>query len=329
MKTIRFSPLRSRIHLLAVLVTLFTGMTSCDKEDDNAPAQPKTVADYIVENDDFTILEAAIRQAGQLDAFKNPNLTVFAPNDAAFKASGIADATALSIMTKEQLTAILQYHVLKAAVASSGFPMENNKPVQTSLSINNQAVVAYVTNGPAGLFINGAKVITPDVQAANGVIHVIDHFLLPPLSGGSGGGTLVGVVAADTSLSLLGTAALRVAAVNPTLAGVLTGTQPYTTFAPTNSAFRALKLSTPDTINKVPVNTLTALLSNHVVAGRLYSNNLATGNLTAYSTGKLAVNVSGSAVTVKSSGLMTPAIVTRANITATNGVVHKIDRVLL
>ncbi|RRA98961.1 fasciclin domain-containing protein [Larkinella rosea] len=327
MKKTRFSPFQSRTVLLAVFVTLFTFATSCDNEKEDAPAQPKTVADYVSENSDFSILKAAMLQAGQLDAFKNPNLTVFAPNDAAFRASGVTDATSLTALTKEQLTGILQYHVLKAAVASSGFPMEKNKAVQTSLSINNQAVLAYITNGTSGLFINGAKVTKPDVQVANGVIHVIDHILLPPPTGS--GGSLVGVVQADTSLSLLGAAALRIATVNPTLAGVLTGTSPYTTFAPTNSAFRALKLSTADTINKVPVAMLTAILANHVVSGRLYSNDLTTGDVTAYSTGKLTVNSTGSAVTVKSNGIAAPATVTRANVTATNGVVHKIDKVLL
>lgn len=326
MKTSRFSLFRSRTLALPVFAFLFAFMTSCGKEDENAPAQPKTAADYIVENNDFTILEAAIRQAGQLDAFKNPNLTIFAPNDAAFRASGIADATALATLTQPQLTAILQYHALKAAVAASGFPAETNKPVQTSLSINNQAVVAYVTNGPGGLSINGAKVITADVQVANGIIHVIDRILLPPPSGG--GGTLVGVVQADTSLSLLQAAALRVAAVNPTLATVLTGTEPYTAFAPTNNAFRALKLSTADTINKVAVTTLAALLTNHVVPGRLYTSELKTGDLTAYSTKKLTLNVSNT-ITVKSSGIALPATVTASNATATNGVVHKIDKVLL
>ncbi|GAB3328233.1 hypothetical protein GCM10027299_30140 [Larkinella ripae] len=328
MKTTYVRAFRFRALTLPVLAFLLAFTTSCDKEDDDASAQPKTAADYIVENSDFTILEAAIRQAGQFDAFKNPNLTVFAPNDAAFRASGIADATALATLTQPQLTAILQYHVLKAAVASSGFPMETNKPVQTSLSINNQAIVAYVSNGPAGLFINGAKVITPDVPAANGIIHVIDRILLPPPSGGGGGGTLVGVVAADTSLSLLGTVALRVAAASPMLAIILSGTEPYTTFAPTNNAFRALKLSTPDTINKVPAATLATILSNHVVAGRFYANNLTTGDVTAYSKAKLAINA-GSPVTVKSTGITTPATVTSANLTATNGVVHKIDKVLL
>ncbi|GAB3913317.1 hypothetical protein GCM10028803_57310 [Larkinella knui] len=326
MKKNLFASFHTRTLMAAVLAVLCTFTTSCDNSEEDAPAQPKTVADIVVESSDFTILEAAMRQAGQLDAFKNPNLTVFAPNDAAFRASGVTDATSLTALSKEQLTGILQYHVLKAAVASSGFPMEKNKPVQTSLSINNQAVVAYVTNGSGGLFINGAKVITPDVQAANGVIHVIDHILLPPPTGS--GGSLVGVVQADTSLSLLGVAALRIATLNPALAAVLTGTQPYTTFAPTNSAFRALKLGTADTINKVPVAKLTAILANHVVSGRLFSNDLTTGDVTAYSTGKLTVN-SGSTVTVKSSGIASPATVTRANMTATNGVVHKIDKVLL
>ncbi|GAB3265420.1 hypothetical protein GCM10027347_33120 [Larkinella harenae] len=328
MKKMFFSAFRSRTLTLAVLALFSVFTTSCGNEDESGPAQPKTIADYIVENDDFTILEAAIRQAGQLDAFKNPNLTFFAPNDAAFRASGFADASALATLTKEQLTAILQYHVLKAAVKVSGFPTENNRAVQTSLTINNQPAVVYISNNQTRLTVNGTPVSTPDIQVANGIIHIIDRILLPPPLG-TGGGTLVGVVATDTSLSLLGTAALRVAAVNPTLAGVLTGTDPYTAFAPTNNAFRALKLSTPDTINKVPATTLATLLANHVVAGRLYSSDLKSGVVTAYGTGKLTVNADSTVMTVKSNGIATPARIVQANLTATNGVVHKIDKVLL
>ncbi|WP_128547556.1 fasciclin domain-containing protein [Larkinella soli] len=319
--------LRSRALTLAALTALLAFTTSCnDDDDDDNTAQPETIADYVIRSNDFTILEAAVIKAGLTDALKNPNLTIFAPNDAAFRAAGFADAAAVNALTAAQLTPILQYHVLPSTVTSSALPSGSNTAVQSNLSVSGTAVPLYVTKNAGGVFVNGAKVVAADVAVSNGVMHVIDQVLMPPPTANGGG--LVAVVAADTSLSLLATAATRVAAGNPALTAVLTGTSPYTVFAPTNAAFRAAGFATAAAINAAPIATLTNVLANHVVAGRIFSSDLTNGDVTAYGTGKLTVSTANG-VTVKSPGITTAAAVTKANILATNGVVHKIDRVLL
>lgn len=91
--------------VLAVLAgTLFTG---CKEE---TPA-PNTVTDIVLTNNDFSILRAAVTRAGLADALKTGTLTVFAPNDAAFTASGLSLAT-VNTLDVNTLKAVLQYHVL-------------------------------------------------------------------------------------------------------------------------------------------------------------------------------------------------------------------------
>jgi len=134
---------------------------------------PPTVVDQALNNDSFSILVQAVVKANLVDALSgNGPFTIFAPTNAAFEAlfstlgiSGIADLTA------EQLTPILTYHVVSGNVLSTqlsegAVPTLNGESLSVSLS-------------PAPEINGSAKIIATDVQASNGVIHVIDNVLLP------------------------------------------------------------------------------------------------------------------------------------------------------
>jgi uncharacterized surface protein with fasciclin (FAS1) repeats len=111
----------------------------------------------------------------------------------------------------------------------------------------------------------------------------------------------------------------------------LGGTTPVTIFAPTNTAFRAIGF-TRAVIDTVNVARLTSVLTNHVVANaRAYSPTVVSGPITTFGGGSVTATVgSNSAITLLSRGNGTNAAnVTTADINATNGVIHKIDRVLL
>lgn len=297
-------------------------MTSCKKDDE---ATPQTVTDVVIAGDQFTLLEAAVVRAGLADALRNTNnITVFAPTDAAFRAAGFADVAAINATPVATLTSVLQYHVLPARVASSAINNGDNQAQTTLLPSNN---TVYVTRNSAGVSINGARVTQADVAASNGVIHVIDRVLLPPA--GNLLESLVALNAANNNnFSLLIAAATRVgAAVVNTLS---TAAGPFTVFAPTNAAFTAANLGTEAAINAAPIATLQAVLLNHVVAARAFSTNLASGPVPAAGGQNLAVAVGASGVTVTGRGNGTNASnVTRADVVATNGVIHVIDRVLL
>ncbi|GAB3643051.1 fasciclin domain-containing protein [Spirosoma arcticum] len=310
--------------------------TAC-KDDENpiTTPTPQTITDLVVANDQFTLLEAAVTKAGLATTLSGTGpFTVFAPTDDAFRAAGFADAAAVTAAADTTLRRILLYHVLSGSVASSAIATgQTAQP--TSLSTNGTIYVskAASTSGTTGtgVSVNGARVLQADVQASNGVVHVIDRVLLPPA------GNILQIAQADTTLSFLVAAALRGGAA---VTGALGGTTPLTVFAPTNAAFRTTPYNSVSAINAADPTVLTAILTNHVVANaRAYSPALTNGQaITTFGTGSVTATVgTNNAVSLLSPGNGTNASNVLANsptaqnrdINATNGVIHKIDRVLL
>lgn len=122
----------------------------------------------------FTTLLAAAEAAGLVDALKGDGpLTIFAPTDAAFAAlpSGTVE-TLLEPENKEQLAGILKLHVIAGAKIKAA---DLAGKATTAETLNGTVSI----DGTDGVTINGAKVISADVKASNGIIHVIDAVLLP------------------------------------------------------------------------------------------------------------------------------------------------------
>ncbi|MFN8357484.1 MAG: fasciclin domain-containing protein [Spirosomataceae bacterium] len=307
------------VATMAMLLGLV--VTGCKKDE---PVS-NTVTDIVLANNDFTILRAAVTRAGLADALRGGTLTVFAPNDAAFTASGL-DLATVNSLDVNTLKAVLQYHVLGSTINASAIATANNTEV-TTLS----GAKAFVTKNAAGVSINGAQVISADVPADNGVIHVINRVILPPA------GTLLQVAQGNANLTFLVAALNRVIQANPTVGAtvtaVLTGSSPYTVFAPTNAAFQATPFNSIATINAATgtnLTTLTNVLLAHVVGGRVFSTNLSSGTVTTAGTAPITVTIGTTGVQVRGTGNgTTNANVTQANVVATNGVVHVVDRVIL
>jgi len=309
------SPFKTLMFALLAVFSL-TLATSCDKKDDNN-ASAKTITQTVIDGADFTLLEAAVVRAGLADALATGSLTVFAPTDAAFKAAGFADVAAINATPVATLSAVLQYHVIGSKVTSSAIATADNQATKMLSNVD-----AYITKNASGVSINGAKVTQADLEASNGVIHVIDAVLFPPSV------NIVGLASANANLSYL------VAAVTRAGSGVvnaLTAAGPITVFAPTNAAFQAAGFATIASIQAADPAVLANILTYHVVAARAFSTNLTNGaELTTAQGGKVKVTISGNAVSVLGKGNATSASnVTIANLLATNGVVHVIDRVLL
>ncbi|MEX1251284.1 MAG: fasciclin domain-containing protein [Hyphomonas sp.] len=136
---------------------------------------PTTVVDVAAGNPDFSTLVAAITAAGLGETLAGEGpFTVFAPTNAAFAAlpAGTLDSLLLP-ENKDQLTAILTYHVVPGTVMAADLPA-----TATDVATVNGAMVSVVA-APEGATINGAKITAADVPASNGVIHVIDTVLLP------------------------------------------------------------------------------------------------------------------------------------------------------
>jgi uncharacterized surface protein with fasciclin (FAS1) repeats len=141
----------------------------------SAYAADKDIVDTAVAAGQFKTLAAALTAAGLVDTLKGPGpFTVLAPTDAAFAKlpAGTVD-TLLKPESKAKLTAILTYHVVAGKViAADVVKLKEAKTV-------NGAMVAVKVDG-GNVMINNAKVTTADIEASNGVIHVIDTVLLPP-----------------------------------------------------------------------------------------------------------------------------------------------------
>ncbi|MEN9399851.1 MAG: hypothetical protein RL632_952 [Bacteroidota bacterium] len=142
----------------------------------NAVVLPvETVVDLAIDNG-FTSLTAAVVKAELLPALTNPlaSLTVFAPTNAAFDNLAAALGVDLNgVLAHPQLADILLYHVIGSEVLSTQLV---NGPVST---LNGQNVTIDLTNG---VKVNASNVVLADVQAYNGVVHVIDAVLLPSLA---------------------------------------------------------------------------------------------------------------------------------------------------
>ncbi len=328
----QYLPIGRHWSLLSILFVAFVvSFWACNTPDssDNLPPRQNLV-EFIGSNSQFTLLTAAINRAGLATTLSSGGpYTVLAPTDAAFQAAGYASTAAINALPDTPLRRILQYHVLTTLVPSSSVVAgQAALAVPTSLTTNgtNSVYISRTasTSGTSSsvLSVNEAKVIQADGQATNGSIYAIDRILMPPA------GNIFQVVMRDTTLSLLARAAARGGAA---VASALTGTTPLTVFAPTNAAFRAIGY-TSAVIDTVNVARLTNVLTYHVVPGvRAYLPTLTNGAaLTTFQSGTVTVGVSTTSVTVTGRGNGgTASNVTTPNINATNGVIHKIDRVLL
>ena len=277
-----------------------------------------TITDIVVASADadpaeFTILEAALIKAGLTDALAGDGpFTVFAPTDAAFTALLTAlDITAEQLLNHPQLSEVLLYHVVGAKAMSTdlsdGDAFETLQGEEVTIAIN------------GGVSVNDAKVTTADIEAQNGVIHVIDKVLVPD-SFVLSTDTVVGIALGNDDFSIL-VAALQKAG----LVDTLNGEGPFTVFAPTNEAFadllEALDITAEQLLNQPD---LAKVLLYHVISGKVMSTDLEDGMEAATLNGQMVIfDLMSDMPMVNESGII------MTDLEAQNGVVHVIDAVLV
>ena len=138
-----------------------------------APAAEDIVA-IASANEDFSTLVAAVSAAGLVETLQGEGpFTVFAPTNAAFDAlpAGLVDKL-LMPENKDVLVKILTYHVVSGAIMAADVTAGDVASVEGGM-------IAVTTND-GGVQVNGASVVSADIVASNGVIHVIDAVILPP-----------------------------------------------------------------------------------------------------------------------------------------------------
>lgn len=309
-----------RYWVICMLLALV--LPGCDDTNTNV-ATPKTITDQILEDDQFSLLRAAMRHADVGDALKGGNITLFAPTNAAFQAAGLTTESSIMALPKQQLAQTLLYHVLGSPVLSTALPEGLNSVATVSRS------VLYVNKTSTNtIYINNAQVTQPDIRIANGYIHVIDRLLTPAT------GNLLTVIRQSPDLSFLSAAIRRISTSNPTLAGMFDGSNPTSTltfFAPNDDAFKADgRFTTLTSIDVADPQVLSNLLLYHTASGVVFSNQLLTGRITTMlGNSRLAVTVTNDFITVRGNRNSVSAVIRVPDQTATNGVIHVIDQVLL
>lgn len=268
------------------------------------PPQKATIVDIAKEDGRFTTLLAAVEAAGLVDTLNGEGpFTVFAPTDDAFAKLPAGTVEAL-LQDIPQLSSILLYHVVPGKLMAADVTSADYLT-----TAQGESVRIKVEDGKA--FINEAQIILTDIEAANGVIHVIDTVILP-------GKTIVDVAVNDGRFTTL-TTALQAA----NLVETLQGEGPFTVFAPTDDAFAKLPAGTVEGLLQ-DIPTLTDILLYHVVPGAVTSDQVV--NLTSADTvlGKpISIKVEDGKVFINEAQVVIVDIVTK------NGIIHVIDAVLL
>ena len=302
-----------------------------------------SVVDLAIENGGFTTLVAAIEAAGLVETLEGDGpFTVLAPTnaafDAAFEALGITADDLLA--DTDTLTDILTYHVLPQEADSQLIATLDGESVAT---VNGQSVAISVEEGV--IKVDDAEVVSPDLAADNGIVHVINAVLLPPDVAealGAGMEDTTTTTAAPTTTEApaeLGTIVdvavesgefpTLVAALQATgLDEVLAGEGPFTVFAPTEDAFAAALDALGITAEELlaDTDTLTSILTYHVLATNAPAEVVVTLD------GQDVETVNGATVLVTVDGdtvMVNDANVEAVDIFGSNGVIHVIDSVLL
>lgn len=344
---------RSGLLLLAA-TAVFTACNKVPEVEDIKPSTPsgQSIADIINTDANYSILKAAATKAGVLGVWGNVNnkLTLFAPDNAAMARSGISEAV-VGGMPAAQLAAILSYHVVPQAIPSAAIPTLPYPNIQMPSMLQPLAtqplfkMPIFPSRRTAGAFVNNIPLTAVDKQAANGYIHTTYAVVMPPQA------TLKTLIAGANDLSFLRAAITRADEGSTGLSRIdslLNYAFPnITLFAPTDDAFKAglTLLGLPpviETINALPVQTVRGILAYHILAingtptFRVFTPNMYSGTaetlLGPASTGMPPLTFDATnplAPTIK--GRVNPSasnIVTK-DIHGVNGVIHKIDQILL
>jgi uncharacterized surface protein with fasciclin (FAS1) repeats len=287
----------------------------------------KTIVDIAVEDGRFDTLVAAVVYTDLAEALSGGEWTVFAPTDDAFAKLGLNENNITSAFSKAELTDILLYHALEGEVSSD-----------KALTLLGDVTMA---NGQkAGLkafagdlYVNDdSKVIIPDVDAANGVIHVVDTVILGPwprgeetVAVGGGGDEAAGNTIVDIAINNGNFDTLVAAVVYADLAGALSGGE-WTVFAPTDDAFAKLGLNADNISSAFTKAEITDILLYHALEGEVNSDKALTllGDVTMANGAKAGLKFFDGSLWVNDY-----AKVIAADVSADNGVIHVVDSVIL
>ena len=288
-----------------------------------AEEMPQSIVDIAVADGRFTTLVAALQAADLVETLQGEGpFTVFAPTDDAFAALPEGTVEAL-LADPEALSQILLYHVVSGKVMAADVAGLNGADVATVAGEN-----IMVKADDMGVMINESKVIITDIEGSNGVIHVVDAVILPPVEESAEvemddemmeeSKTIVDIAVEDGRFTTLVTAVTEAGLVE-----TLQSEGPFTVFAPTDEAFAALPAGTIEAL-LADIPALTDILLYHVVDGKVMAADVVELDS--------ATTLQGQDIMIKTNMgkvMINDAEVVITNIEASNGVIHVVDAVIL
>jgi transforming growth factor-beta-induced protein len=294
--------LRSISVLGIAIMLLFSGCENNVEEGTN-------IIDTLSSDSNFSTLVEALQKAEITSYLEDYSpFTVFAPTNAAFdELFSNLGVSSIEDLSSEYLDSILYYHILYTELTSSLF--ENVYISTLSAGPDLQGIILLI-NATESTLNRDVNITDFDIKASNGVIHVIDKVLLPP--------TVVDIVTQNGNFTHFVEAVAKAE-----MESTLSGTGPFTIFAPTDEAFEALFTDFGVSgIADLTKEQLIPILQYHVVDGNMISTDMSSGYVSTHN-GDILVEI-GLSVSINSS-----ANVIGFDLQGKNGVVHVIDEVLI
>lgn len=357
---------KSKVLFGLSLMTLVT-FQACNKEFEGTPVGPQppapgtgsTLEEIINTDTSFSFLKRALGVAGtsvsSVLGNRSANVTLFAPDNEAFRRSGIPSAAVFGspLLDSNTTRSLLRYLILPDAMGSQEFSTDfPNTQLPSFLNPAPQLspllrLTAFPSRRGSQAYINNIPVVGTDITAANGVLLRTAALPAPPTR------TLYDLIVNDTTLDYLEAAIIRADSGRTTIAdqSIIEITKSIganlTVFAPTDNAFRmfmnARGLPADSSfIQFLPVNTVRGLIAYHVLTSRAFSVNMPTTptlkptflntQVQAHPGVLITAGFTGpfvTAFTVQGVGNATASNVLVKDIHAVNGVIHKIDQLLL
>lgn len=303
------------------LMTAFT-LTSCE-EDSNEPEimEPENIVSIAQDTPSLSILVEALTMFPDLVSAlsSDGSYTVFAPTNDAFAALlGVTGQSGLEDIPEEVIERLLKYHVISGAALMST-DLSDGQMASTLLSAEDEITVGIMGSSVS---INNANVTLANVEASNGVVHIIDAVLVPELEA-SIVNTIVEPAYFNKDFSILTAAVIKAGLVST----LIDPEAEFTLFAPNNAAFEAAGITSLDGFSS---DDLAPILTYHVIGAEIFADGLpATGSAVTTLGGDFYLSINSEGAFINGSTKITAATLGGEALDYDNGVVHLIDKTLV
>ena len=273
------------------------------------PIDNNSILDIAMGIDNFSSLVSALAVTNLATTFmKDGAYTVFAPTNDAFASFLQKMGVQFGDLTADDLMPILKYHVVGGKVMSGDLSDGYVNTIYEAIPGNPVSMLVSLENG---VQLNGSvNVVSADVSASNGVIHVIDNVLTPT--------SVVDIAINNSAFTQLVQAVVKAGLVE-----TLNGEGPFTIFAPTDAAFDQVLASLGvNSVNDIAAETLIPILKYHVVSGNVRAADLSAGDVATLN-GNISISLGVSPMINGDTDILA------TDIQGTNGVVHVINKVLI